>query len=135
VRRLLPPVPGVFGLGSAAATIRRDWPVRREQALALTELWEGEDSRQFFTEAVDADFAWGENGGIICVYRMYVPLMGSPAGGIVALLDSPDWRRSNDVLIRFLGLDEADELTVSTLLARLADSASLLSRAPRVTHD
>jgi hypothetical protein len=103
----------VFDLDSTDTAIRNDWPNVREQVLGLAELWEGESSRAFFAVAVDSDFAWGEDGGILCAYRLYTPLFGLPDAGA-----------ANTSLLRFLGLASADEPAVAALLARVASSAA-----------
>ena len=114
----------IFELDSTETAIRDDWPLCRDHVLSLTELWEGEASRAFFTEAVDSNFVWGEDGGIISVYRMYVPIIGAPTSGIMQSLDDPDWSRANTSLLRFLGLANADDTTVRALVSRLSVQAS-----------
>ena len=118
----------VFALDSAEAAIRHAWPVCRQQVLTLTELWEGANSREFFTVAVDSDFTWGENAGIVCVYRLYIPRMGGPAHGILGLLDDSNWGRSNEALLRFLGLDTSTEETVAALITRLRETSFARTR-------
>lgn len=109
----------VFGVDTADAAIAQAWPICRQQVLDLTGLWEGNNSRQFFTVAVDSNFTWGENGGIICVYRLYVPIVGGPDAGIIKMLDDPDWSAVNGPLLQFLGVENATVELVSSIIDRL----------------
>lgn len=116
-----------FSLDSTSRAIAEDWPHCKEQVLELTELLEGENSRAFFSVAVDSNFEWGVHDGILCVYRLYVPLLGTPGKGILELLDDHQWQRENEHLLKFLGLDVVDVPTTSDLLDRLAGATELFA--------
>lgn len=110
----------VFALDEIAAAITVAWPHCREQVLALSELSGGPATRQFFTVAVDSNFEWGEDDGIICVYRLYVPLMGGPDRGILSKLDDEAWCDSNRPLLQFLGLQDPSQQALESMRMRLA---------------
>jgi hypothetical protein len=78
----------VFELNTADEVIRRDWPVVKERVLEITSAWR---ARAFFETAVDGSFSWGENGGIISIYRLFVPIIGRSDAGFFDSLDEPGW--------------------------------------------
>jgi predicted nucleotidyltransferase len=116
----------VFDLEVATQLIRTTWPQVKDQVLEITRLW-GDSARDFFAFAVDGNFAWRQNAGILTVYRLYVPIIGSPERGIFALVDDEDWRCENKPLVRFLGLENAGKERVSGLVERVADSCAYFS--------
>lgn len=98
----------VFGLDGAGKAIATDWPLVRQQVLDITELVGG---RRFFETAVDSTFSWGEDAGILTVYRLYVPLAGMQTGsadGIFGKVDDAEWAARHPHLLCFLGLDGGD---------------------------
>ncbi|PZF85606.1 hypothetical protein [Jiangella anatolica] len=109
----------VFGLDSAAAAIAQDWPLVRDEVLAIAATWQG-GAGEFFEQAVDSTFSWGEDGGIIAVYRMYIPIIGG-SDGLLARLDDDAWADANEPLLRFLALAEAP---VDALFARVEPAAA-----------
>ncbi|MGW0665126.1 hypothetical protein [Streptodolium elevatio] len=106
-----------FGLDDADTVIAHDWPTVRDDVLALAGHWA---ASEFFEHAVDSTFSWGENGGILTVYRLYVPLFGRPGGGVFDLVDDADWTTKNLPLLRFLGLAHLDAAAVAGLVERIA---------------
>lgn len=116
----------VFGLGAdsraVARVIRSTWLKVRPQVLEITRLW-GDSARDFFLYAVDGDFAWGQNAGILTVYRLYIPIIGGEQG-IFNRLDDDAWAKDNDVLLRFLGLERVDAPMVTALIDRLAEESA-----------
>lgn len=106
----------VFELDTADEVIKRDWPVVKERVLEIASAWR---ARAFFETAVDGTFSWGENGGIISIHRLFIPIMGRPDGGIFGSLDEPDWASANPGLLQFLGLASASAKTVSRLAERI----------------
>lgn len=116
----------VFDLEGATQVIRATWPAVKEQTLEITRLW-GDSARDFFAFAVDGEFAWRQNAGILTVYRLYVPIIGSPEQGISARVDDTAWRRDNGQLVRFLGLENAGKARVSDLVERIAASSHFYS--------
>ena len=106
----------VFELDTADEVIKHDWPVVKERVLQIAAVWR---ARAFFETAVDGTFSWGENGGIISVYRLYIPIMGRPDEGIFDFLDEPGWAAANLELLQFLGLASASAKTVSRLAERI----------------
>jgi PAS domain-containing protein len=117
-----------FELDTADEAIRRDWPVVKERVLQVAAAWR---ARAFFETAVDGTFSWGENGGIISIYRLFIPIVGRPDAGIFDSLDEPGWAAANPELLRFLGLASADVKTVSQLAGRI-DHALTAIKARRL---
>ncbi len=111
----------VFDLSSATKVIRKTWPLVKDQVLEITRLW-GNSARDFFLFAVDGDFAWRQNAGILTVYRLYVPIIGGDEKGIIGKLDDPQWAAKNQDLMIFLGLANVSKEKVSALVERLAAS-------------
>jgi hypothetical protein len=111
----------VFDLSDTVRVIKTTWPRVKEQVLEITRLWGGDSARDFFIFAVDSDFAWRQNAGILTVYRLYIPIIGAPDKGISTNLDDPHWQAANPHLLRFLGLTHADPTSVARLIDRLAD--------------
>jgi PAS domain-containing protein len=104
----------VFELETADEVIRRDWPIVKERILKIAANWR---ARAFFETAVDGTFSWGENGGIISVHRLFVPLIGRAE--IFDSLDHPAWAAAHRSLLQFLGLATAGPQTVSQLVGRI----------------
>ena len=116
----------VFELDTADDVIRRDWPVVKERVLEIASAWQ---ARAFFETAVDGTFSWGENGGIISIYRLFIPIVGRPGAGIFDALDEPGWAAANLELVRFLGLASADAITVLRLAGRIEEALAAI-KAP-----
>ncbi len=93
----------VFGLAGTARVIRQAWPDVKDTVFQIAGLW-GDSARDFFRLAVDGDFRWGQNGGILSVYRLFIPVIGGERG-IFGSLDDPAWSRANERLLEFLGLE------------------------------
>lgn len=106
----------VFELDTADAVIARDWPLVKEQVMEIAAAWR---ARSFFETAVDGTFSWGENGGIISIHRLFIPLIGRSKVGFFESLDEPDWTQQNPALLRFLGLASAEAESVSQLAGRI----------------
>lgn len=117
----------VFELETADAVIARDWPVVKSRVLEIAALWR---AREFFHTAVDGTFSWGENGGILSVYRLFIPVIGRPDAGIFNALDEPGWAAANPELLRFLGLASANEEMVSRLAGRVDQALASLQLTP-----
>ena len=106
----------VFELETADEVIKRDWPMVKERVLEITSAWR---ARAFFETAVDSTFSWGENGGIISVYRLFIPIIGRMDGGVFELFDEGGWAAENPQLLRFLGLATAGAESVLRLAERI----------------
>jgi hypothetical protein len=120
----------VFALQDITRAVKHDWPLVREQVLAITALW-GPSTREFFDHAVDGHFAWGQNAGILTVYRLYVPIIRGEDPGILDNLDDPAWGAQNPGLLSFLGLGPAQVVQVSSLVDQLdAALAGMLEAVP-----
>jgi predicted nucleotidyltransferase len=116
----------VFGLDNTFRLIHSTWPAVKDQALEITSEW-GDSVPEFFDVAVDGNFAWGYNTGVLTIYRLYVPILGAPERGIFAHLDDADWRRENTPLLRFLDLEKVGKERVAGLVERVADSCAYFS--------
>jgi hypothetical protein len=120
----------VFALANLTDAIKTRWPRVKDAVLEITRLW-GDSARDFFNFAVDGNFQWRQNAGILTVYRLYVPIIGmagpNPATsgqGIFTKLDDPEWASQNPDLLVFLGLDQADQAAVTALVERIAAAGS-----------
>lgn len=117
----------VFNLSETTKAIKTAWPKVKDQVLDITRLWGGDSARDFFIFAVDGNFAWRQNAGILTVYRLYIPIIGSPEQGILTKLDDPDWASTNKDLMHFLGFTNVDHDTVKILIDRIAEGCSSYS--------
>ena len=106
----------VFELVTADDVIKRDWPLVKERVLEITSAWR---ARAFFETAVDGTFSWGENGGIMSIYRLFIPIIARSGAGFLDSLDDPGWAAYNQPLLRFLGLASASGSNVTNLAERL----------------
>lgn len=114
----------VYDLDSAPAAIADDWPAVRDDVLRIARSWMS-GAGDFFEQAVDSTFAWEEDGGIIGMYRMYIPIIGGPEG-LLVVVDDDEWAGAHPALVRFLGLKDAP---VSALLERVESTAASHSAA------
>lgn len=105
----------VFELETAELVIRRDWPLVRDRVQQIAANWK---AKEFFETAVDGSFAWGENGGIISIHRLFIPMIGGPE--FLDAVDRPEWAAENGELLRFLGLTAASEKKVGEWIERVA---------------
>ena len=106
----------VFELDTTDEVVRTVWPAVKSHVLQIAAGWR---ASAFFETAVDGTFSWGENGGIISVYRLFIPIVGRPDTGIFDSLDEPGWAAANAGLLQFLGLATASAQTVSRLAERI----------------
>ncbi len=113
----------VFELDTADDVITQDWPVVKERVLEIASVWR---ARAFFETAVDGTFSWGENGGIISIHRLFLPIIGRGAGGIFESFDEPRWAAANPELLRFLGLVTANREGVSRLAVKIEQELAAL---------
>lgn len=111
----------VFELDTADAVIARDWPIVREEVMQIASAWR---ARAFFETAVDGTFSWGENGGIISIHRLFIPLIGRSQAGFFEALDQPGWVTGNTHLARFLGLVSPNGSSVSQLANRIEQATA-----------
>ena len=109
----------VFELDTAQEVIDRDWPSVKEQVLQIAAGWR---AQAFFETAVDGTFSWGENGGIISVHRLFIPIIGG-----LDSFDDPGWAAANPALLRFLGLVAARAETVSCLAGRIEQTLAAIT--------
>jgi len=114
----------VFSLSDTTRAIKTAWPKVKEQVLEITRLWGGDSARDFFIHAVDSNFTWRNNAGILTVYRLYIPILGSPEQGITEKLDDPHWVGKSKDLMDFLGFTNTDQNAVRILIDRIADACS-----------
>lgn len=108
----------VFDLHDANRIIRKTWPRVKEPVLEIARLW-GNTARDFFLYAVDGNFQWRQNAGILTVYRLYIPVIGAPRQAIFDRLDDPQWAAEHYELMAFLGLAGAREKWVAELIERV----------------
>lgn len=114
----------VFNLSDTTNVIKTAWPRVKDQVLEITRLWGGDSARDFFYYAVDGNFEWRQNAGILTVYRLYIPILGSAEQGIISKLDDPGWASKNKDLMRFLGFSNIDPSRVDMLIDRIVDGYS-----------
>jgi len=114
----------VFRLSETARVIRSIWPEVKPEVLEITRLW-GDSARDFFVYAVDSNFAWRQRAGILTVYRLYVPIIGSEGQRLLEKLDDPDWANANRNLCAFLGLQEVTGSAVQALLNGVRQTCQL----------
>ena len=117
----------VFELDAVDDVIKRDWPVVKERVLEIASAWR---ARAFFETAVDGTFSWGENGGIMSIHRLFIPIIARSGAGFFDSLDDPSWAADNQPLLRFLGLASARANIVTHLAERL-DHALVAIKAGR----
>lgn len=102
----------IFGLDGANRVIRTRWPEVRDEVLELTRAW-GDAARDFFQQAVDSEFGWGQNAGILSVYRLYVPGMGGERS-VISRLKAGDLALRPSV-VEFFGLDRCEPERVAAM--------------------
>lgn len=107
----------VFNLSNTSRILKKTLPHVKDQVLEITRLW-GDSAHDFFQFAVDSDFQWRQNAGILTVYRLYVPIIGG-AQGIFDHLDQSDWQQNNSQLLAFLGLTDVKAEQVDAMLTRV----------------
>ncbi len=117
----------VFALQDAVKAIKVSWPQVKQPVLEITRLWGGDSARDFFVFAVDSDFRWRQNAGILTVYRLYIPMIGGPEHGISTRLDDPEWAGQNQAMLQFLGLAQASPETVGGFIEKIADSTRVFT--------
>lgn len=110
----------VFALSNTADVIENIWPKIRSRVLEITQLW-GDSAREFFDHAVDSEFKWGEDAGILTVYRLYISIIGGEDQSLQQFLDDPNWTKQNKDLVEFLGLADVENETVSELIFRIEE--------------
>ena len=115
----------VFDLHDATRIIRKAWPLVKEPVLEIARLW-GDTARDFFLYAVDGNFQWRQNAGILTVYRLYIPVIGAPRQAIFDHLDDPQWAAEHQELMAFLGLAGAREELVAELTRRIEQAVEKL---------
>jgi len=113
----------VFDLEDCNRVIRATWPKVRGQVLEITRLW-GDSARDFFEFAVDGNFEWRQNAGILTVYRLYIPVIGGEAHSLTGKVDDPVWRTANPGLIAFLGLEDEQIEQVGSFVKRIEDATA-----------
>jgi hypothetical protein len=102
----------VFALSNTNDAITVTWPKVRTDVLELTRLW-GDSAHEFFVHAVDSEFQWGEDAGILTVYRLYIPIIGGEEQSLQQHLDNSDWIKKNTDWLDFLGLTEVKSAKVA----------------------
>jgi len=97
-----------------------------KHALDITRSW-GDSTRDFFIHAVDSEFKWRQNAGILTVWRLHVPIMGK----IMENLDDPSWAKQNGELMQFLGLSCLEKNIVSDYIEEVQKSCLRLQNKLR----
>jgi len=110
----------VFALANTTDVIENIWPKIKSRVLEITRLW-GDSAREFFIHAVDSEFKWGEDAGILTVYRLYIPTIGGVNQSLQQYLDDPNWTKQNKDLVEFLGLADIENENVSVLIFRIGE--------------
>lgn len=109
----------VFSLDNAEYAIAKAWPLVRDEVLEITRLW-GDSAHDFFEFAVDSNFEWGENAGILTVYRLYIPIIGGEDKNLLSMMDDPKWAQTHQEMLTFLGLHDVSAGKVKDLSNRLS---------------
>ena len=117
----------VFALSNTADAIEHIWPQIRSNVLEITRLW-GDSAREFFIYAVDSEFKWGEDAGILTVYRLYIPVIGGENQSLQPYLDDPNWTEQNKDLVEFLGLTAVGNENVAEFISRIEAYTAHLSQ-------
>jgi len=110
----------IFALSDTTYVIENIWPKVRNRVLEITRLW-GDSAREFFVHAVDSEFRWGEDLGILTVYRLYIPTIGGASRSLQQYLDDPNWTDENKELVDFLGLADIKNEIVSEFIFRIEE--------------
>ncbi len=108
----------VFSLANTSYVIETLWPSVKPRVLEITRLW-GDSAREFFIHAVDSNFSWGEDAGILTVYRLYVPIIGGENQALQNHLDDQAWAKENTDLLAFLGLADTKSENVASFMRRI----------------
>jgi hypothetical protein len=115
----------VFALSDTAYVIENIWPKVRNRVLEITRLW-GDSAHEFFVHAVDSEFKWGENSGILTVYRLYIPTIGGASRSLQQYLDDTNWIEQNKDLVDFLGLADIKHEIVSEFIDQIVAKALMV---------
>lgn len=118
----------VFGLQNTSRAVRAFWPQVRAEVLELTRAW-GDATRDFFEQAVDSEFGWGQDAGILSVYRLYVPGMGGDRS-VLARLKAGD-ASLNPRLVEFFGLAERDAAKIAAMSDGILCCVEIVERRMR----
>ena len=110
----------VFSLDQTENVIQNVLPDVQDDVLKVTRLW-GDSAHDFFKYAVDSNFEWGQNGGILTVYRLYVPIIGGDQS-LLTKMDDPQWAKENQGILTFLGLKDVESETVEDLITQLINT-------------
>ncbi|MCA9836997.1 MAG: hypothetical protein KC422_08780 [Trueperaceae bacterium] len=113
----------VFALANVRQAIDESWPQVKTEVLELTRRW-GDSAREFFIHAVDSDFEWGEDAGILTVYRLYIPIIGEADQALQSRLDDEAWASENKALMNFLGFVPISREQLAQLVSRIETFAS-----------
>ncbi len=111
----------VFDLHDATRVICKTLPSVQAEVLEIARGW-GDTARDFFLYAVDGNFRWRQNAGILTVYRLYIPIIGAPGQAIFERLDDPLWAAKHKNLMTFLGLAGIGTERVAGLVVRIEDT-------------
>jgi hypothetical protein len=78
----------------------------------------GPKAADFFRDAVDGEFRWGETKGILTVHRLYVPWALRRFKQQEGVFDDPAWRADHAALTEFVGLNRPDPALTEQLMER-----------------
>jgi hypothetical protein len=78
----------------------------------------GPQAADFFRDAVDGEFRWGETKGILTVHRLYIPWALRRFKQQEGAFDDPAWRTAHAALTEFVGLDRPDPALTEQLMER-----------------
>lgn len=113
----------IFALSETGHAIKHIWPRVRNRTLEITKFW-GDAAHDFFLHAIDSEFQWRQNAGILTVWRLHVPIMGNTMEN----LDDPTWARQNAELMQFLGLSSHETNRIGGYIEDLQKSSLRLRR-------
>jgi hypothetical protein len=76
---------------------------------------------RIFFHAVDSECKWGEDAGILTVYRLYIPTIGGVDQSLQQYLDDANWTAQNKELVEFLGLADIENESVFRFILHIEE--------------
>jgi len=119
----------MFALDDSDTVIKTVWPKIKGEILDITRSWIS-GAYDFFKYAVDSNFEWGQNAGILTVYRLYIPNIGSDDEKLLGKIDNEEWVKQNTEILEFLGLNQITKEAILSLLQKFSAACDLIFLRP-----